>query len=317
MTKLATNRVVDEHSSQLANGFRAPEFIGITKIWPIVEVSGESGKFMEFGADASVIRTGLERALGDDRKRVDIRVASGSYNTTEVAVEVPTYDRELKNVPENMRGKYQEKKDELAQTIHLLGMEYAVAQKLKDPAEYDASMTVALTSTAQWKDAASTPYINLRTWVRTLSKRLLTPTKLLSIALADLPWTAIQDHAQTGTKLQAVGGELTLQRLANWLDVKEIFRLEGQYASTFDPDDPTATDGTYLFNDEVIVFREFEQGTVIDPLWGCVCRVEGHPIVTRYRDEPRSADIVANDENYGILKRSNKRGFMARTVSGL
>src|ERR1700752_613020 len=107
MTKLATNRVVDDHASQLANGFRSPDLSTVFKIWPIVEVSGESGKFMEFGADASIIRSGLERALGDDRKRVDFRVAIGNYNTTEVSVEVPTYARELKNVPEKLRGKYQ------------------------------------------------------------------------------------------------------------------------------------------------------------------------------------------------------------------
>jgi hypothetical protein len=317
MTKLASNRVVDDHASQLANGHRPPELIGITRIWPIVEVSGESGKFMEFGADASVIRTGLERALGDNRERVDMRVSTGTYNTTEVSVEVPTFDRELKNVPEKLQAKYQEKKDELAQTIHLLGMEYAVSVKLRDPAEYDASMTVALTSTAQWKDAASNPFANLRAWLRTLSKKLLVPVKDLSIAMAAKPWEALQDHALTEKKLTAAGGELTLERLANWLGCKEVVLLAGQYASTFNPDDSTDVQGTDFFDDEVIVFREFKEGTVVDPLWGAICRVEGHPIVTRYRDEPKSADIVANDENYGILKRSNKRGFMARTVSGL
>ncbi len=318
MGRLATNRVVDAHATKLVSGFRVPQFVGINKIWPIIDVASEVGKFMQFFADASVIRSGLERALGDARKRMDLRVATSSYNTTEVSAEVPVIDRELKNVPESRRQQYYDKKAEFVQSVHLLGMEYAVATLLKDPAKYDGSMTTALAGTAQWSDTVnSTPYINLRTWVRNLQFRLGIPSNELSIAFSEKSWGALQDHPKSDTKLGAAGGELTLDKVANWLNVKECVLLTGMYASSFNAADPTDVQFTNLFNDEVIVFHEIADPSVVEPLWGGVARLEGSPIVTYYREEPTSSEIIAVDDYYGIFQHSNKRGYLARTVSGL
>jgi hypothetical protein len=317
MGKLATLRVVDDHATKLAGGFRKPELVAVSKIWPIVSVKGESGKFMEFAADASIIRSGLERALGDDRESVNIHVGTGSYNTSEVSVAVPTFDRELRNVPEDLRGAYQEKKDELAQSIHLLAMEYAVAQKLKTAGEYDGSMTAALAGANQWKESTATPFKNLRTALRAVSSMTGKPTTELGIAFATKPLEAFQDHAETRDRVKYTGGEVTLAWIAQALNCGAADLLGGKYASAFNPDDPTDVTFTDIFDDEVIVYPIIQNPSVIEPLWGAICRVEGYPVVTRYRDEPRSADIVANDENYGIHKRSNKRGYLLRTVSGL
>lgn len=317
MGKLAKNRVVDAHASQLAAGFRKPEFTAVNKIYPIVDVSTESGKFMQFAADAFVIQQNLERALGDDRKRIEMRVGSGSYNTAEVSVEVPVYDREIKNVPEQRRQDYRDKKTELAQARQLLLMEYTAAQILKDPAKYDAANTAALTAGNQWKETTSTPYANLRSWLRTISFKLGLPVSELSVAFAPKPWESLQDHAHTQDRIKYTGKEPSQALIAGILGCKAAELLAGMYATSFNPDDPTDVTFANIFDDEVLVYHEVANPSVAEPLWGGIARMEGYPIVTEYRDEPKSADIIACDENWGVFQLSNKRGFLARTVSGL
>jgi hypothetical protein len=317
MGKLAKNRVVDEHASQLASGFRAPDLVAVGKIFPIVDVTTESGKFMTFGADASVIRTGLERALGDDRKRIDMRVGTGSFNTAEVGLEIPLYDRELKNVPESRRQDYRDKKTLIVQRYHLLGMEYGIASIIRAAGSYDVNHTLALAGTSRWSDPASTPYRNLRDWLRIQSFALGVPVSALSVALAPKPWESLQDHAQTLDRVKYTGKEASPEWLAAVLSCKSIDLLNGMYASSFDPKDPSNVTFSNIYDDEVIVYLEIANPSVGDPLWGGVARVDGYPVVTEYRDEPKSADVIASDENYGIFVQDNKRGFLARTVTGL
>lgn len=317
MGTLAKNRVVDPHASQIASGFRKPEFTAVNKIFPIVDVSSEAGAFMQFGADASLIRANLERALGDDRKRIEMTVASGKYNTAEVSIEIPIYDRVIKNIPEARRDDYRTKKTEIVQSAHLLGMEYTVAQWLKNPANYDAANTVALAGAAQWSNIASTPYVNLRSWLRFMASKLGVPVSQLSVAMAAKPFEALSDHAQTLERLKYTGKEPSETAIASILGCKAVEHLDGQYASAFDPANLADATFTNIYDDEVVVFLEITSPSVVDPLWGGIARVDGYPIVTEYRDEPRSADITAVDENWGMFTLSNKRGYLARTVSGL
>lgn len=317
MGKLAKNRVVDAHASNLASGYRAPDLIGLKKIMPIVPVSSEAGKFMVFGADANVIRAGLERALGEDRKRIEMRVGSGSYNTAEVALEAPIYDRELKNVPESRRQDYRDKKTLMVERYHQLGMEFAIATILRNAATYNVNNTTALTGTNQWSNAASTPYANLRTALRVVSAALGIPTTELSVAIAPKPYESLQDHAQTQDRVKYTGKEPDLGFFASALNCKSFDLLSAMYASSFDPKDPLNVTFSNIYDDEVIVYYDVPNPNAGDPLFGGVARVEGYPIVTEYRDEPKSADIVACDENYGIFTLNPRAAFLYRTVSGL
>lgn len=317
MSKLKTLRVVDEHATNIMSGYRRPELAAVNKIWPIIDVNSEKGKFMEFAADQSVVRQNLERALGDERKRIDVRVGSGEYGTDEMSLEIPIFDREIKNVPEERRQKYRDHKAQIVQGVHLLAMEYAAAQILKDPVKYDDSCTEALSGTAQWKDGASNPYKDLRRWLRIMAGKLGVPMNQLSVAMASKPFEAIQDHTLTTNRLAPTGREATPEVIANIVGCKSVDLLFGQYASSFNPDDPKDVTFSFIFDDEVIVYLEIDDPGVGDPLWGGIARVGGYPIATEYRDEKISADILASDDNYGVFQQSNKRGFLARTVSGL
>lgn len=317
MGKLKSLRLVDSHASQIMSGYRKPELGAINKIWPIIDVDTEKGKFFEFAADQSVIRAGLERALGDERKRVDVRVGEGAFSTDEVSLEIPIYDRELDNVPEERRQRFRDHKAQVVQGIHLLNLEFNVAAFLKDATKYDASVTEALTGTNQWKDPGSNPYKDMRRWLRTMAGKLGVPPTSLSIAMALKPFEALQDHAKTEGRLAPTGREATPQVLANIVGCKAIEILGGMYASSFNPDDPKDVTFSFIFDDEVITFLEIEDPGAGDPLWGGVARKKGYPIATEYREERISADILASDDNYGFFQQSNKRGFLARTASGL
>lgn len=318
MSKLKKTRVVDVHASQLVSGYRAPEFVAVSKILPIVDVSSEAGQFMEFAADASVIRQNLKRALGDDRHRIEMRVGSDKYATNEFSVEVPIYDRELRSVPEERKQDYRDKKAILGEKTQQLLMEYTAAQILKDPAKYHANFTAALAGVNQWKETTSKPIKNLRDALRAVSFSTGIPVASLGIALAPKPWEALQDHAEIRDRVKYTGSDVTTQWLAQALQCGSVDLLAGMYASAFDADDPANVTFTNIFDDEVMVFPVIDKPTVADPLPGCIARHEDYPIVTEYRDEPKSADIIAVDDNWGVhWKSSQRRIYLYRTVSGL
>jgi hypothetical protein len=317
MGKLKSTRVVDPHASKIVSGFRAPEFIGVNKIWPIVPVSSETGKFMEFCADASVLRKNIVRALGDDRKRIEMRVGSGSFVTAEYGIEVPLYDRELRNVVKEREEDYRLKKSILAEKGHQLAMEVTVAGMIQDPANYDVGFTTALAGATQWKQSTSTPYANLRAWLRTIAKSLLCKVSDLSVALGDRPWEALQEHADTKEKTKYVGKDSSPEWLTGVLGCKSTDLLSGYYLESVDPTAPDNVTGLEIWGDSVVVYREVDVSDPSAPLWGAVPRHEDYPVATEYRDEPRSADIYAVDDNWGVLLNSKRRGFCATDVSGL
>jgi len=77
--------------------------------------------------------------------------------------------------------------------------------------------------------------------------------------------------------------------------------------------------GLDIFADEVVVFHEVADPSAATPLVGGIARVEDYPIVTEYRDETRSSDITAVDDNYGVFLTGSTitKMFLARAVSGL
>jgi hypothetical protein len=318
MGKLASNRVVDAHASQLVSGYRKPQFVGVNRILPIVDVVFEAGKFMEFAADASVIRSNMNRALGDGRSSIEMRVGEGSYATGEVGIKVPLYDRELRNVPQERRADYEAKKRDLAAEAHLLLMEYTCKGVLTDATKYNAANTVTLAGTDQWKTSTGTPVKNLRDWLWVISLSTGIDISELGVALAPKPWRALLDSADVRDRLKYTGRELSTEILKGLLTCGEVTLLAGMYASAFNPDDPTDVTFTFLYDDEVIVYPLISKPSIVDPLPGAICRVQGYPIVSQYRDEDKSADITAVDDNWGLMwKPANRRLFLGKNVSGL
>lgn len=319
MGELKKLRVVDPHATQLVSGYRSRITPVINKIFPIVDVTSEAGKFMNFGAYAHLLRTGLERALGDNRKRISITVGEGSYNTNEVSIEGAIPDRAIRNTPESRRQNLRDKWAESLQETHLLGMEFAAATIIKDPAKYAGTMTTALTGTNQWKDAASTPIKNLRSWLRLVSKATLIPINELSVGLASNPMESLLDHANVQERVKYTGKEADGAEIAGILRCKEVFELNGMYVDDIDPDDLLNVQGIDIFGDEVVVFHEVADPDASTPLVGGIARVEGYPMVTEYRDESRSSDITAVDDNYGVFLNGAtiRKMFLARDVSGL
>jgi hypothetical protein len=317
MGKLASNRVVDAHASELCGGYRPQKFAAVKHILKTVAVKNEAGSFMEFAADASVLRENLNRALGDARKRINMKVGKSSYAAGEVSLEVETIDRELRNVPDANHDDYARKKDELAFDSQLLLMEYSAAQIMKNTANYNTNNAITLSGSAQWQNSTATPIKNLRDWVWIIALQNGVQPGDLGIGFAPKPKRALVDSADARDRVKYTGKEVTLEALKSWLEVKECVDLTGMYASTFNPDDVNDVTFTTIFDDEVFVYIPVDKPTAADPLAGGIAEV-GQPIVTRYRDEPKSADVVAVDRTWGIFwKPNNRKILVAKAVSGL
>jgi hypothetical protein len=314
--RVKNTRLVDVHATKLASAFREPAYGAVNAIWPIVGVEGESGRYPKFGVGAVIPdRENFIYTLGKERERLDVTMSGGRFANDEISLEIPMYDVEMRNVPEANRQRFRDGKVRTVAGQHLLMMEYAVAKMLKDSTKYDANFTAALAGNDRWTDVVnSNPYKALRGWIFLVASQLGCTTQEIGVAFDPKSMRALMDHPKTDTKLGNIGKEFSYGWLQAQLEVGEITPLFGQYATSQSADDPKYV---YIFDDVVIVYKIRKDAAYGDPLWGAVTRLEGQPLVTEYRDEPRRADIFAQDDNWGIVHNTNKGGFLARTVTGL
>jgi hypothetical protein len=313
--RVKNNRLVDVHATKLASAHRVPAYGASNRIFPIIGVEGESGRYPKFGVGAIIPdREQFIFTLGEERKRLDVTMSGGRFANDEISLEIPMYETEMRNVPEANRQRFRDGKVETVAGQHQLMMEYAIAKILRDPTKFDVNFTVALAGAQRWSDPTSTPYKALRGYIWAVAAQLGCDVRELGVALAAKPIRALMDHPNTDTKLNPTGKEFSFGWLQTQLEVGEITPLLGQYATSQSADDPKYK---YIFDDEVIVYKPRKDAVYGDALWGAVTRLEGQPIVTEYRDEPRRADVFAQDDNWGIVHNSDKGGFLVRTVTGL
>jgi hypothetical protein len=311
-----TNEVaeVNTHESAIVSGYRDPRLVGVSKIFPIVEVGKERGTYTEYGPDASIIRQGLEQPLGEGRKSIDTTVAKGDFACIKQGVKVPFYDEE-RNESINPE-KLAEKKSKLGEQAMLLMMEYTIASWLQNPTSYDSAHTEALTGGARWDDFTnSDPVSDAVRWLSTQELVLDREQDELSIAIAPDVWNKIRLHPKLKTTL--ANGDTrpaTKEDFAAKIGCKAVDILRGKYAVSVDRKDPRNTVFAHLWSKTVIVYSEIASPSFDDPLWGCIPREKGFPFVKEVRDEDIDALMKHVADKWGVHVRSNKRGFMASTV---
>jgi len=323
--KLSQLRQVDEHSTNLLSGYRNETLVGI-RIFPIVEVQKESGKFTEYGPSPFLQKSQLQKAMSSDRISVDFTTASGSYFTNRAEIEVPIYDQELEEIADSDLDSFVEKKSMLGEDVVQLAMEYEVSSILSDVNQYASGYTVTLAGSTQWKQTTSTPLTDLRTAVRKIALANGKSYKQLGIAFTPKAWEAISDHAQIQAKIQYGAGPanpsvVTEKALADVFGVGRVDILAAQYPITLDPQDPTATVFDFLWGDVVLVYVINEKPNISTPLPGAIVRKVGYPWVSEYRWEKKDCIYKVVRDNWGVMVRKASGGlnrvYLIKNASGL
>ena len=314
MSRTTDLAVVNEHETAIVSGYRDPRLVGVSKIFPIVEVGKEKGSYTEYGPDASIIRQGLEQPLGVGRKSIDVTIAKGDFAAIKMGVKVPYYDEE-RNEALNP-DKLGEKKSKLGQQALMLLMEYTISQYAQNPANYDGGHTEALVGIAQWSDFTnSDPVSDLVRWMSTTELTLDREQDELSIAISPDVWNKIRLHPKLAVTL--ANGDKRPATLADFtarVGCKEIDILRGKYAATIDRKDPRNTVFAHLWSKSVLIYNALDQPTMDDPLWGCIVREKGFPFVKETRDDDVDADYKHVSDKWGMHVRSNKRGFLGSSI---
>jgi hypothetical protein len=311
--KLSQLRQVDEHATNLVSGYRNKTFLGL-RIFPIVPVNREAGKFTEFGPSPFFTRDKLANALGTPRVRLEYTTATGTYITNRADVEVPIYDRELDEIADSDRDAFVEKKSMMGEDVVQLAMEYEVASIISDPTQYASGFAVTLLSgSTSWKNAGSTPISDIRTGVRKLATQLGVGYSELRFAVSPKAFEALSDHSALLSRIQYNAGPnspavLTLDALAGIFGVGGADMLSAQYPITIDPLDPTATVYSFLWGDVFIIYLPIAKPTFADPLAGAVVRRAGYPWIDGYRDPKVDADMKVTRDNWGVVVRKSASG---------
>src|SRR5438309_1419834 len=97
MARVQDVAVVNPHETAIVSGYRDPRLVGVNKMFPIVDVKSERGRYTEYGPDASIIRQGLEQPLGLGRQSIDVTIAAGDFACVKMGVNVPYFDEERDN----------------------------------------------------------------------------------------------------------------------------------------------------------------------------------------------------------------------------
>ena len=314
MSRTDSLRVVNPHETAIVSGYRDPRLVGVSEIFPIIEVGKEKGSYTEYGPDASIIRAGLEQPLGSGRPSIDVTIAKGDFACIKMGVNVPYYDEERKEAadPEALS----EKKAKLGEQAQLIYMEKTIADYVQNASNFDSTYTEALSGTARWSDYTnSDPISDVIRWLDLVELVHDREQDELVVAIGPPVWSKLRNHPKM--KVFAANGDsrpATLVDAAAKFGCKAVKVLRGKYAATLDRKDPRNTVFAHLWGKVALVYNALDKPSMDDPLWGAIVREKGFPEVSEYRDNDRDADIKAVKDKWGLHVRSNKRAFLGTTV---
>lgn len=320
--RLSDVRQVDEHSTALANGYRDSVLVGVGEIYPIATVVKESGKYTNWGATPHIPIAKFRGAIGSKRLRIDVANSGGSFNLAQYEVEVPIYDRVLRETHDDDRDTLVESLTLRGERVIQLGMEVEISSFLQNSANYDAAMVEVLAGVNQWQDQTnSNPLNDLRRWVRKVRLALNVPQEMLHVAIGIKTYEALTDHPKVLNRAVGTTGEDPDEaRIAKLLRVGKVRILSGSYAVTIDESIPDSMVAADLWGDVVLVYLPVPKPRPDLPLAGAIVRKSGFPVVEEYIDPTVNggpAIVKVTKENWGICQVSNKRIFLAKNVSGL
>lgn len=269
-----TAAVIDPILSTHARGYRNSEFVG-QMLFPRVTVPNRSMRVIKFGKEAfRMLNT--RRAPGADKRRVQYGYASDPISLVQDALEgvVPIeHQEEAMSVPGINLG---QGAVNMVLDVVDLGLEYDTAQLARNAANYGAGNKVALTGTARWTNAASTPQADIDAAKEAIRRSIgRYPNTLV---LGPTGFNALKRHQTVKEQFKYTGREsITAEMLAAFFDLKNVVTGKAVFLPETAADTAMATD---VWGDDAILAYVPETGDNFQvPSFGYTYELSGYPQV--------------------------------------
>ncbi len=261
-------RVIDPILSQVALGFRDPEFVG-TKLFPIVESPASGARIIRFGKEA-FLKYLLRRSPGAKTARVQFGYASDPIALVQDALEgqVPReWMRDASQVPNIQLGT---RAVNSVMRVALRALEIEQAELAQDASKYDANHKTTLATA--WTDPAADIKADVDAGKAAVRASIgVEPNKL------EIPYTAFQG-AQNNTKVKeqfkyTSSDSISAEMLAAFLGLDEVVVGKSVYATDED------ADFVDIWSKAVLVYTPRTGQTIEEPSFGYTYVGEGQPLV--------------------------------------
>ncbi|MEO0558050.1 MAG: major capsid protein [Bacteroidota bacterium] len=281
----AQNRVIDPINSNVARGYKDPQFVGM-HLFPAVPVQVAGGRVIEFGKEA-FRRYNTRRAPGSSTKRVQFGHQGDPYALTNHRLEgvVPReFQRDASRVPgidlatRAIRN---------VQTIQTRELEIEQAELARDANNYDNNHKVTLVGSAQWSHADAKPATQVREYRQAIRASIGVYPNVLLLGAAAFDAAAENPAVLERTKYTS-SDSITAEMLAKQFGVEKVVVGEGVYAT----DDDAADFVDIWGNDGILAYVPAgADGTTYAPGSGSLNMeqpsfaytyvMEGHPLVEK------------------------------------
>ena len=270
MPTTAQRRVIDPILSNIVQGYRHPEHVGMT-LFPRVPVNVSGGKVIEFDKSSFKLYN-TARAPGSKFKRMKFGYEGKPFALENHGLEAPVpreHQREAEAVPGIDLAT---RAVNAVMRSNSLILENAQATLARNAASYDVNHTVTLSGTSQWDNAASNPLADIRAGREAIRSAtgIYPNVALIPASVVD----ALEEHALIVDKIKHTQiGVVTPQLLANVFKIPTV--VVGQ-AIGFD--DAGATIDIWG-KDVILAYAPTNPSGMEEPSYGYTYTMEGHPLV--------------------------------------
>lgn len=284
MPTTAQRRVIDPILSNVVQGYRHPDHIGMA-LFPRVPVNVAGGKIIEFGKDAFKLYTSL-RAPGTATKRIQFGYEGKPFALENHALEAPVpreHLRDANNVPgidlatRAING---------VMRIESLILEKQQADLARNAAGYDANHKLTLAGTDQWSDYANSDPIGD---IDDAKEAIRSSTGLYPnvIEISAKVFKVLKEHPAILDKIKYTQrGVVTAEILAAVFDVQSVI-----VGKAIGFDDAGATIDIWG-KDVVLAYVPTTPSGMEEPSYGYTYTMEGHPAVEQPYWETQSKSWI-------------------------
>lgn len=210
-------QVIDPVLTTVAQGYKQQNLVG-ERILPEVPVETTGGQILQFGKEA-FMRYNLRRAPGGSTKRIDFGYLGLPFALLQDAVEVKVpreWQRDASIVP---GVDLATRAINLGMGVAKLSLEWDIAQTVLNPA--NVLNSIALSGTAKWSNAASTPIAAIMAAKETVRQSIGQYPNLATFS--PVAWNAFKTNPNVVTRFQYTSHDaITEEMIANLLELEEV-----------------------------------------------------------------------------------------------
>ncbi len=306
MSRLSSLRVVDLVLTEVALGYKTPQFVHEVLFPVIPGIKKESVRIPIFGKE-SFKKYNTTRAIRAQRARYDFSVSSMNVVLEEESFEVPVDDREAEEFEDYDLLKPAVK---MAKRVVELGIEYKAASLARDPNNYDANNVLTLSGTSQWNDYSnSDPIDNVEDMKDKVKDKIgIKPNVMV---LGDEVERYLKHHPKITDRIKySMKGVITPDLLAEVFGIEKVVIGASVYY-----DESTGTFVDIWGKDVILAYVPEEEEIGIGvPAYGYKLRKKDRPKAYKYRDERANSTIVVYDDIVGLAVTSIYAGALIQNA---